>query len=156
MKQGVGGVGWGREGDGGQIIPARKGGRKRPTVPRTQTMMKSQRNILSTTIATYFQSSFTYRRASVCGLLVERPHLAQPLPTNQNWRLGQTWVCSGLWPGSKHPQPGHPPGSSLEGRRDSRGSGASLAECPRLGERRQVCVPQNRVSLPKAMLYYHY
>lgn len=50
-----------KPGIGNQIIPARNGGRNSPTVPRMQTMMNSQRNILSITMATYFQSSFTCR-----------------------------------------------------------------------------------------------
>lgn len=50
-----------KPGPGNQIIPARNGGRKSPTVPRKQTMINSQRNILSITMATYFQSSFTCR-----------------------------------------------------------------------------------------------
>lgn len=36
-----------------------RGWRKRPTVPRTQTVTKTHRKILSITIATYFQSSST-------------------------------------------------------------------------------------------------
>ncbi|KAK2520693.1 hypothetical protein Q9233_011329 [Columba guinea] len=43
-----------------EIIPASHGGRKRPTVPSKHTMMNIQRKILSMTIATYFQSSFTW------------------------------------------------------------------------------------------------
>lgn len=50
-----------KQGTGNQIIPAKNGGRKSPTVPRKQTMMNNQRNILSMTMATYFQSSFTCR-----------------------------------------------------------------------------------------------
>lgn len=40
-------------------MPASQGGRKRPIVPNKHTMMNIHRKILSITIATYFQSSFT-------------------------------------------------------------------------------------------------
>lgn len=44
-----------------QIMPAKNGGRKSPMVPRKHTIINNQRNILSMTMATYFQSSFTCR-----------------------------------------------------------------------------------------------
>lgn len=40
----------------------KSGWRKRPTVPRTQTVTNTQRKILSITMATYFQSSSTCER----------------------------------------------------------------------------------------------
>lgn len=39
--------------------PRSKGCRKRPAVPRMHTRIKTHRNILSITMATYFQSSWT-------------------------------------------------------------------------------------------------
>lgn len=43
-------------------MPASQGGRKRPAVPSRQTMTNTQRKMRSTTMATYFQSSFTCGR----------------------------------------------------------------------------------------------
>ena len=42
--------------------PSSSGSRKSPAVPRMQTRTKTHRKILSITMATYFQSSFTWKR----------------------------------------------------------------------------------------------
>lgn len=47
----------------------KSGCRNNPTVPRTQTRTNIQRNSLSTTMATYFQSSMTWKKKSQLKIL---------------------------------------------------------------------------------------
>lgn len=57
----------------------KSGCRNNPTVPRTQTRTNIQRNSLSTTMATYFQSSMTWKKKPVKDISNLSCYFALPL-----------------------------------------------------------------------------